>query len=327
MKNELISIVSPVYNVEKYLDKFIQSILSQTYKNFELLLVLDCPTDNSASICEKYAASDNRIKVVSNPHNMGVAKTRNNGLMLTKGSYIMLADSDDYLSEDALETAYNLLISTGSDISYCGFYTIVRGGVEKKKFKFFKKRYSYKDAVSQHLNLHTLYGYSVGKLYKKDVIKNVKFPEDMSYGEDGVFSFRALYRAKNGVSFTDKPIYYYRIRRDSLSGHGQQFAKRDLDIIKQVNYIRDEAQEPIFQKDVDVFTFILFIQALNKYFSSDSKIQEEFLNEALYMDEICRKTYKSCLFYGKNPKYRLAAAKYGLKLLRKNTSSINNYTV
>lgn len=89
--------------------------------------MLDCPTDRSTEICEKYAAEDNRIKVILNPHNMGVAKTRNNGLSLAKYSYLMLADSDDYLTEDALQTAYDLLISTGADISYCGFYTDCMG--------------------------------------------------------------------------------------------------------------------------------------------------------------------------------------------------------
>ena len=105
----MITIVAPVYNVEKYLKKFIESVLNQTYKNFELLLITDCPTDDSLSVCESYALKDNRIRVIKQERNGGVAKARNRGLSETKGDYIMLADSDDYLPQDALEILLSLL--------------------------------------------------------------------------------------------------------------------------------------------------------------------------------------------------------------------------
>lgn len=109
MKNKpLISIVSPVYNVASYLDVFVQSILDQTYQNFELLLVTDCPTDSSLNICKKYSETDSRVKIIEQPFNMGVARARNRGLSLAAGEYVMLADSDDYLAQNALELELNL---------------------------------------------------------------------------------------------------------------------------------------------------------------------------------------------------------------------------
>lgn len=313
MKNELISIIAPVYNVEKYLKQFIESIINQTYKNFELLLVTDCPTDNSELICKAYAEKDDRVHVIPNEVNMGVAKTRNNGLAVAKGNYIMLADSDDYLSEDALEKAYQLLKKDKTDIVYCGFYTDCEGDIQRKKFRFYKRKYDYEKAIKSHLSFHTLYGYPWGKLYRKEVLVNVKDPEDMSVGEDGVFSYRALYNAKNGVSFTDYPIYYYRIRKDSLSGHGQQFAKRDLDIIKQVSYIRECTINKTFNKSLDIFEFVIFTGALSKYYTSDENTKANFENEAEYMIKRCKKCAPNCLIYSINPYFKFDALKWIIK--------------
>ena len=97
MEKELISVIAPVYNVEPYLGKFIESVQEQTYRDFELILLTDFPTDRSAKICEEYANGDSRIKVFHSSCNEGVAKMRNIGLSLSGGDYIMFADSDDFL--------------------------------------------------------------------------------------------------------------------------------------------------------------------------------------------------------------------------------------
>ena len=138
----------------------------------------------------------------------------------------------------------------------------------------------------------------------------MKNPEDMSVGEDGVFSYRALYNAKNGVSFTDYPIYYYRIRKDSLSGHGQQFAKRDLDIIKQVSYIRECTINKTFDKSLDIFEFVIFAGALSKYYTSDENTKANFENEAEYRIERCKKCAPNCLIHAINPYFKFDALKW-----------------
>lgn len=136
----MISIVAPVYNVEKFLPQFIDSILAQSYKEFELLLVDDCGTDKSSSICKDYEKKDKRIRVIKQDHNGGLAKARNRGIAEAKGEYIMFADSDDYLAPDALEVSIKLLDETNADISYAGYYTDREGTIRRNKFRQAKKK-------------------------------------------------------------------------------------------------------------------------------------------------------------------------------------------
>ena len=114
----LISIIIPVYNVEKYLDKCINSVLMQTYKNIEILLINDGSTDSSGQICESYAKKDSRIKVI-HKENGGLSDARNVGIEHSTGSYIMFVDSDDYIDCNMASVLYNLLNSTNSDMAIC----------------------------------------------------------------------------------------------------------------------------------------------------------------------------------------------------------------
>ena len=309
----MISIVAPVYNVEKYLDKFLKSIINQTIKDFELLLVTDCPTDNSLEICEKYQKIDNRIKIIKQEKNGGVAKARNRGLAEASGEYIMLADSDDYLPSDALEHLLTLLNNTDADIAMGGFYFDIEGEIKKKKFRAYKKIYNHKEAIKAHLNFHTLYGYPWGKLFKREILTNVKDPEDMSSGDDGVFSFLALKNAKN-IAFTDYPVYYYRIRRDSLSGHGGNFEIRDLDVFKQIEYIKESIKdEKAYLNDFKIFTFGLLNGAIQKYNKSDNKSKTKFKTEYDKMKKICDEYCNVVIFKSFNPRMKANALMYRIK--------------
>lgn len=305
----MISIVAPVYNVKPYLSQFIDSVLSQTYKDFELILVDDCGTDGSGELCQEYAKMDRRIRVIKQPQNGGVSKARNRGLSEVKGDYIMLADSDDYLDSRALEITYHLLISTNTDIAYGGFYTDCDSVIKKKKFRLYKRKYSLDSAIKSHLNLHTLYGYPWGKLFRREVLSDVYDPEDMSCGDDGVFSYRALCNAKRGVSFTEEPIYYYRIRTDSLSGHGDQFAERDLDVMKQVKYVT-ECTPQQYQKELQVFKFLLYSGAIDKYKKSDLETRIKYMKEYQMMKKDCDSIWRKVLLDALNPKSKLKALKY-----------------
>lgn len=308
-----ISIIAPVYNVSSYLDQFILSVTNQTYSDFELLLVTDKPTDSSIEICQRYAQEDQRIHVLEQPTNMGVAKARNRGLREAQGDYLMLADSDDYLAPCALQDSLTLLMDSQTDIAYCGYWTDCDGNIQQKRFRFSKGRYSHNQAVTEHLNLHTLYGYPWGKLFRKEVLKDVWDPEDMSCGDDGVFSYRALYNAKRGVAFTDKPIYYYRIRQDSLTQHGQGFRARDLEILKQVQYVREWTKDEGFEYPLDVFEFISYTGMMQKYLTAETAVRNEFAEEFMTMKTACDSTWKSCLLHAKNPAFRLRALRYSLR--------------
>lgn len=308
----MISIVAPVYNVEKFLPQFIDSVLAQSYKEFELLLIDDCGTDKSSAICKDYEQKDKRIRVIKQAHNGGVAKARNRGIAEAKGEYIMLADSDDYLTPNALEISIKLLTETNADISYAGYYTDCEGKIKQKKFKQAKKRYSYNEAIRAHLNLNTLYGYPWGKLFKRDVLDGVENPEDMSCGEDGVFSYRALSNAKNGVAFTYSPIYYYRIRSGSLSGHGQVFGKRDLDVFSQIKYVSSCTDINEYDNDIRAFTFSLYYGAMKKYLSSDADTKKKYMKEYKIIKIFLQENWKNVMFFAKNPRIKILALNYRL---------------
>ncbi len=122
---ELISIIVPVYNVEQYLEKCVKSIIRQTYKNIEIILIDDGATDSSGKICDKLKLKDNRIKVI-HKENGGLSDARNAGLKVAKGEYIGFVDSDDYIKEDMFETLYNLNKKYNSEISIVSYYEICK---------------------------------------------------------------------------------------------------------------------------------------------------------------------------------------------------------
>ena len=118
-----VSIIIPVYNVEKYLSKCLDSIINQSFKNFELLLIDDGSSDNSGKICDEYAMNDKRIKVI-HKKNEGVSRARNIGIDLSKGRYIMFCDSDDFVKRDWCKKLYDLQKNNLNSICLCGFTTI-----------------------------------------------------------------------------------------------------------------------------------------------------------------------------------------------------------
>ena len=131
MEEELISVILPIYNVEKYLEKCLKSVINQTYKNLEIILVDDGSKDNSPQICDEYAVKDKRI-VVIHKSNGGLSDARNAGIEIAKGKYITLIDSDDYVELEMYEKLYNKAISDNLDIAICGNYNVSEDYKNKK---------------------------------------------------------------------------------------------------------------------------------------------------------------------------------------------------
>lgn len=140
MESKLISVIVPVYNVEKYLSKCIDSILAQTYKNLEIILVDDGSPDNCPKICDEYAKKDNRIKVI-HKENGGLSAARNVALDIAKGEYIGFVDSDDFIAEDMYEVLYNLAEKYNAEISSVSFYKVIENNIitirDSRKFRSF----------------------------------------------------------------------------------------------------------------------------------------------------------------------------------------------
>ena len=206
-----ISVIIPVYNADKFLDKCITSVLEQTFNKFELILVNDGSTDRSGEICDFYSKKDNRIKVV-HKNNTGVSDTRNIGISLAVGQYICFIDSDDYIKSTMFEELYNYTENGNIDIIVSGIYfERMDNGSWENKIEYCKA-YNVEQIKKIILNLfksYLLYN-PVGKLYKKEIIDNynIKFDCDMSFGEDPVFNCEFM-KYISSIKNIDKCYYNY----------------------------------------------------------------------------------------------------------------------
>lgn len=227
--NELISIIIPVFNTEKYLEECIESMMFQTYKNIEIILVDDGSVDKSGDMCDDYAKKDLRIKVI-HKSNSGQADARNIGIQNTHGIYLMFADSDDVVREDYVECLYNALINNKADIVCSPYKKIyyrneinVRENDSEKNIQLSNvealKRLLYQDKI-----FHTG---TVGKIFKKEFFDDVIFPSGLYYEDLGTV-YKLLSKA-NSVVGIEKYLYGYRIRKDSTMRQG--FNRKKLSCI------------------------------------------------------------------------------------------------
>lgn len=213
-----ISIIVPVYNASKTIKRSIDSILTQSYRDFELILVDDGSTDNSLEICRSY--SDNRMIIIS-MENHGVSHARNVGMRHAKGRYITFCDADDYYSPDRLEESVSAARTTKADIVICGHYTVDPDGitVECNEDSGFIDKNSVVKSMMFNDNIG---GFCWNKLFKADVIRNAAFPTDLTHLEDTYFFFSVLREARS-MYYLAKPLYYY--SNDSGSSATQDMRK------------------------------------------------------------------------------------------------------
>lgn len=219
----MISVIVPVYNVEKYLDNCIESIINQTYSDLEIILVDDGSSDNSSKICDDWSEKDNRI-IVLHQENQGVSSARNNGLRLAKGEYIGFVDSDDYIESKMYEILLNKLLEDNSDISVCSSYVVDKNGVVKTDTSLGNQQYSQEEAVK--LISYKMNNSLWNKLFKAELIKNCRFDENHTFGEDHLILLQIL-KNVNKVSFTNHSLYYYVQRENSITG--MSFNKKSFD--------------------------------------------------------------------------------------------------
>lgn len=216
MENDLISIIVPVYNVENYIKDCINSIVRQSYKNIEIILIDDGSTDNSGKICDYYGGKDKRIKVI-HKKNEGVSVARNMGIEESKGKYITFVDSDDFIDESYVENLYAQCIYKNVDLSICGINDIFGEREIIKTSVEYSKILDSKEAMKELLNEKYYNSVIWAKMYKKNLFNNVKFNKNMKIAED----LDVLYRIIDKCNFinidTSKKLYYYRIRENSAS--------------------------------------------------------------------------------------------------------------
>lgn len=213
MHDNLVSVIVPVYNVERYLKKCIESIINQTYKNLEIFLVDDGSTDNSGKICDEYAKKDNRINVI-HKENKGVSSARNAGINEAKGEWIAFIDADDWIEENYIE---ELLKNTSKeiDIVQCGYYRVVANNKESINCDGNDEVRNKEEFLIGCLNPQMAYGLCHTKIIRKSKIKDIRFDEEIVVCEDALFNIE-LSENVNRVKIIKIPLYNYHIHQDSV---------------------------------------------------------------------------------------------------------------
>lgn len=210
----LVSVVIPVYNVEKYLDKCIQSVLSNSYRSIELICVNDGSKDKSLSILQKYARLDERVKVIDQP-NGGVSSARNAGIKYSTGKYLAFIDADDYVSSDYFEKLVSSAEAYNADIVACGSLTVYEDGSmpENNHAGGGTVQIVPTDKIFKY---HALKCYVWGRLYLKDAIQDLLFNPKLKLGEDTLFNLTTICSKDDIriISIEDK-LYYHTDRMDS----------------------------------------------------------------------------------------------------------------
>lgn len=214
----IISVIVPVYNVEKYLKICIDSILNQTFKEFELILVNDGSTDNCGKICDIYKSKDKRIRVI-HKKNAGLSSARNVGLDLAKGKYIAFVDSDDYINKNMYEILYSNLIKTDADISICNFQYVndnsiinINQSIDNYEYLIFNNIEALNKLYSEN-NVNVVVAWN--KLYKKELFEDLRYTEGRIH-EDEFIIHKLLYKSKK-IVYNNTELYYYLKRQGSIT--------------------------------------------------------------------------------------------------------------
>lgn len=278
----LISIIIPVYKVEKYLEKCIQSVINQTYENLQIILVDDGSPDNCGKICDEYAKKDHRIEVI-HKSNGGLSDARNKGLEIAKGEYIGFVDSDDYIEADMYEVLYNLLKQYNADVSICNFYTVSQGKISIKNADNGINDYNRIEILKEILLDRNIQSYAWNKLYKKELFDEIKYPIGKKYEDIGTTFY--LLEKCNKIVVTGKSEYYYINRQDSIVNNVTESTITDyIELIMQrYDYIEENIKE-LSSYNKDYLKRILKtaekdIKSLNEVGDYTKKKYEELYNK------------------------------------------------
>lgn len=292
----LISIIVPVYNVEKYLRECLDSICGQQNIDSEIIVVDDGSTDGSGAICDEYAGKYANITVI-HKQNEGAAFARNAGLDIITGDYVGFVDSDDYIAADMYETLLRAIVRTESDIACCGYKRVIGGEVTAEEKPVTKAVVLSGQEIIKNLMLDKEMTYSPwDKLFKAELFKEIRFPQKEKLpSEDMPCIYETLKKAEK-VVYIGIAKYYYRLVLTSSTQ--KTFAPQNIgtvyytqeicdDVIKSMPELRDEA----------FFTMIQCTSSVYAHMHTDGK-QKECKKEKWYMEKLILKNYVGII---KNP--------------------------
>ena len=237
--DELVSIIVPVFNVETYLASCIESIIVQTYRNLEIILIDDGSTDSSGAICDSYSQHDNRIRVIHN-ENRGQGNARNIGIDMAKGKYIAFVDSDDFIQNDMITKLYATMHEANVDICVCGICAVAE---KSKSYNILEcdsdyRIYTKNEAIPMLLDDIGLTCSVWNKLFKREVIGDYRLEEGKIY-EDLVPMYNWFNNA-DSIAYIPEALYNYRFRKDSTTKSA--FMTYNDDLMKSIDCFRDKIE-------------------------------------------------------------------------------------
>ena len=297
MKNSLISVIVPVYKVEKYINRCVESIINQTYENLEIILVDDGSPDNCPIICDKYQKKDTRIKVIHKA-NGGLSDARNVGIKESTGNYLLFVDSDDWLPTDAISFLYEVLIKSNSDIS-TGILKEVESDTDIGDNKASDVRtFNREKALEELMYLHNLSNSASGKIYKRDLFLHVNYPIGKHYEDLGT-TYKLFDQAER-VTVTNKVVYYYFKNTESIR-HMKYSSKRleGLEFsLKELNFIEDNHPKLLDAAIYRVFYECMLILNEMPLFHRDRssiyKVLRKYIGNVLFNEKLLKKQKLLC---------------------------------
>lgn len=284
-----VSIIVPIYNMEKHLEQCIDSIILQTYKDLEVILVNDGSTDRSSEICDMYSKKDSRIKVI-HKKNGGVSSARNVGISSATGEYVLFVDSDDYISSDMVNVLLSTIEENKVDLVVCGFVVFSNGHINNICYN--SALYNNKEQIASFFSL--LEGRTnspCNKMYRKNLIKK-HFDVNLVVGEDLIFNLDYITEC-NSIFVVDKSLYFY--RRENQNSLSKLFHKNIFEIIlylheRQVKYIHEASNGKVKSDIIDLNfykDFISFLIGLVDSSKNTTKIKVKSIRE-IYGNEKMR---------------------------------------
>lgn len=281
----MISIIVPVYNIEKYIEKCIRSILNQSFKKIEVILVDDGSTDGSLAICQQYSRLDERIKVITK-ENGGLSSARNEGIKQSTGEYIAFIDGDDFVHPQYIEKLYNTLSSFDADMSVCGIEIVDENGkitdklstgaIYKPYCPFTREKLSPIEVERRYYTEENGFIFVVAwnKLYKRQIFENLLYDEGKIYEDEYLFS--TLLRKCREISFVTDKLYFYVQRNNGITSKSKQRDK--FQYISEIFYRRisiyeNEQNQELITRACEKFLrqIITYYYFLNKEEKSKAK--------------------------------------------------------
>jgi len=273
MTEPLISVIIPVYNVEEYLEKCINSVIAQTYRNIEIIMVDDGSTDKSGTMCALLAEKDSRI-VVIHKANGGLSSARNAGLNIAKGDYIGFVDSDDWIEPDMYECLISNMLKENADISICGIYYNRESKTKTDRditgYRVFS-RYEAVNCVIQRNSIIKAYVWS--KLYSKHIFSKLRFPEGKTY--EDLFTILPVIDAAEKIVVTMQPKYHYIKRPGSITT--SEFSSSSWDWVESRRafheYLLDKYPE--LAKHAEYLCLVSYYRVLDKMLLSKTEVDRQ----------------------------------------------------